>query len=169
MEIKPFSMKATPEQSRIVQKFLFANGYCWRGGDKKVSGINFPYLIFREHSSGTLLLTADDTPNSKVPLTTFEEFKNLYMTPKTLEITPDKVLSAAKKCPQAKEVLQEMFPEVFEDDKLTKVGFTNDFIEIRNYEDSEYHKKAFWLSKCWNWEIKEDNCGSLCLIPTKKS
>ena len=33
-----------------------------------------------------------------------------------LKVTSEKVLAAAKKCEQAKAVLQEMFPEVFEPD-----------------------------------------------------
>ena len=33
-----------------------------------------------------------------------------------LEITKDKVLRASKKCPQAKEVLKELFSEAFEDE-----------------------------------------------------
>lgn len=34
-----------------------------------------------------------------------------------LKITKEKVLAGAEKCPQAKQVLKEMFPEVFKDDK----------------------------------------------------
>lgn len=40
-------------------------------------------------------------------------------------------------------------------------------IEIRNRY--EYCDKAFWLNDVYfNWEIKKDSIGKLCLIPTKK-
>ena len=32
----------------------------------------------------------------------------------------------------------------------------------------EYEKKAFLLHEDYNWEIKKDNFGFICLIPTKK-
>ncbi len=36
-----------------------------------------------------------------------------------LKITKDKVLEAAAKCPQAKETLKTLFPDVFDENKLT--------------------------------------------------
>lgn len=39
-------------------------------------------------------------------------------------------------------------------------------IEIRNRY--EYCDKAFWLTNSYDWEIKKDSKGQLCLIPTKK-
>jgi len=39
-------------------------------------------------------------------------------------------------------------------------------IEIRNRY--EYCDKAFWLTNRYDWEIKKDSKGQLCLIPTKK-
>lgn len=168
MRIEPFSMKVTPEQSRIVQEFLFANGYTWASGRKNVSYLNYDLICFTRTYKSDIKTTLGYNTTDGAPSITFEEFKNLYMTPKTLEITPDKVLSAANKCPQAKEVLKEMFPELFEDDKSVKVSHTDGFIAIRNNEESEYHGKSFWLSKRWNWEIKEDSCGSFCLVPTKR-
>jgi hypothetical protein len=43
---------------------------------------------------------------------------------------------------------------------------TNAMIEVRG--SSEYMNKAFYLSPCYDWEIKNDSVGTLCLIPTKK-
>jgi hypothetical protein len=39
---------------------------------------------------------------------------------------------------------------------------------IRDREMGKYQKKSFLLSPWYNWEIKEDELGFLCLIPTKK-
>ena len=38
-------------------------------------------------------------------------------------------------------------------------------IEVRNR--GEYKDKSFWLNDIFNWEIKKDSKGKLCLIPTK--
>lgn len=42
----------------------------------------------------------------------------------------------------------------------------NDFIGIRCF--GKYADKSFYLSDNYNWEIKTDDAGELCLIPTKK-
>jgi hypothetical protein len=48
-------------------------------------------------------------------------------------------------------------------------GFCNDnFYIIRDREWGEYKKQSFLLSEKYNWEIKTDALGQLCLIPTKK-
>ena len=43
---------------------------------------------------------------------------------------------------------------------------TNKIIDIRG--SGEYENKSFWLSEIYNWEMKKDSIGKLCLIPTKK-
>jgi len=55
----------------------------------------------------------------------------------------------------------------------TTVGQVNDIwldgesiIQVRNR--GEYKDKSFWLNDIFNWEIKTDSKGMLCLIPTKK-
>jgi len=40
-------------------------------------------------------------------------------------------------------------------------------IELRNSGNPDFDKKSFYLGTNFNWEIKDD-CGSLCLVPTKK-
>ena len=45
------------------------------------------------------------------------------------------------------------------------ISYSN-IIEVRNR--GEYEDKSFWLSESYNWEIKKDSIGKLCLIPTKK-
>ena len=48
-------------------------------------------------------------------------------------------------------------------------GFCDDdFYIIRDREWGEYKKQSFLLSERYDWEIKTDGLGQLCLIPTKK-
>jgi len=45
--------------------------------------------------------------------------------------------------------------------------FMERYLEVREY--SEYKDKAIFLRRvCYDWELKEDSAGLLCLIPTKK-
>lgn len=105
----------------------------------------------------------------------------------SLTIDKSKVLEAAKDCPEAKKVLQTLFPEVFEEDKYFNLyhligryslvfsytqavaaGFRNNsFFQLR--DAGEFRNKAFYLDDInYNWELKKDSYGKLVLIPTKK-
>jgi len=46
IDIKPFTMHVTPEQSKIVQEILFANGYCWGSGSSNIQYTHEENLIF---------------------------------------------------------------------------------------------------------------------------
>ena len=54
--------------------------------------------------------------------------------------------------------------------KVDDKGILDDksFYIIRDREWGKYRKKSFLLSPRYNWEIKEDELGYSCLIPTKK-
>lgn len=81
--------------------------------------------------------------------------------------TKEQILTAAAKCPQAEEVLKELFLDVFPTDKSVIVNDKfNDFICVR--EGGEFHHKGFYLSTKYNWTIENDN-GSQVLVPWKKS
>jgi hypothetical protein len=45
---------------------------------------------------------------------------------------------------------------------------TTAMIEVRIGEYSNLKDKAFWLNTFYNWELKKDNEGVLCLVPTPK-
>ena len=45
---------------------------------------------------------------------------------------------------------------------------TTAMIEVRIIEYSNLKDKAFWLNTAYNWELKNDNEGVLCLVPTPK-
>jgi hypothetical protein len=52
---------------------------------------------------------------------------------------------------------------------LSGKGFCDDnFYIIRDREWGGYKKQSFLLSQRYDWEIKTDELGQLCLIPTKK-
>lgn len=97
-----------------------------------------------------------------------------------LQVTKEKILEAASKSTQAKEVLEVLFPEAFIEDKSVIISdnetlgdgsfnskklITNKLIAIRIYGD--YKNKSFCLNSEYNWVIKEDGFGAICLIPTK--
>lgn len=95
--------------------------------------------------------------------------------------TKEKVLEAAKNCPQAKDILKTLFPEAFEEPANSFMNIA-DWIEKIVYSATcptilldirggygELYNKSFWLSPCFHWEIKKDGEGQLCLIPTTKS
>ena len=101
-----------------------------------------------------------------------------------LEVTIEKVLRAAAKCPDAKAVLEEMFPEAFEESKyfnfleetdetsVFKNRTAKDFllnaalIEVR--DSGEYEGRGFFLDDNLDWELKKDSEGALVLIPKKR-
>jgi hypothetical protein len=52
--------------------------------------------------------------------------------------------------------------------KTDKYGFFEpNFYIIRDREQGKYKSKSFLLSERFNWEIKKDSLGQLCLIPTR--
>lgn len=107
-------------------------------------------------------------------------------------ISNDKILEAASKCPQAKQTLEILFPEVFKQHRcfnLTKLipkhygketgspifsrdsyvdaGFNEGSpIEVRGLGD--FQGKSFFLSSKYNWELVKDNYNEIVLLPTKK-
>jgi hypothetical protein len=70
----------------------------------------------------------------------------------------------------------ELFDKIFgkDDDSvdLSKIdnsllrSASNNMLDVR--DSDEYKNKAFYLSGDFNWEIKSDPIGVVCLIPTKK-
>jgi hypothetical protein len=282
MQIEPFKIRVTPEESKVVQEVLFKNGYTWCTGYKNISTftLSWLYLYFKydkydKYSENPVLFWGGDS-NSYVeydiPELTFQQFKEKYMKeypkwnielfmedckrkgiefkeefvlpekwyclPKTLteakilgkwfddnreknnilednfyeekshiiikmgvsvnygfgkaydakqitfeqfekyvlnkqeemelKITKEKVLAAAKKCSQAKDVLKEMFPEVFEEDKY--LNLTDESISSLLYAKTTGNLagKAFHLRSSYNWEIVKDFADNTCLVPTKK-
>ena len=76
-------------------------------------------------------------------------------------------------CSGWKEKIEKAFPFVKEDDKAVYFGnikvFTGDSsLIVADRLSGEFKGKALALSDNYNWEIKRDSDGTLCLIPTKK-
>ena len=63
-----------------------------------------------------------------------------------LKITKDRVLAAAEKCPQAKETLKELFPDVFDNSVKVRESWFNDKIQVRATSSCNYYGRGFWLS-----------------------
>ena len=80
MEIKPFKMRVTPEQSRIVQQTLFNNNHTWFSGDTTIENLSSPHLYFYED----ILRQTEDFQESffiehELPELTFQEFFDRYV------------------------------------------------------------------------------------------
>ena len=78
MEISNFKMVTTPEQSRIVQEFLFKNGCGWHGvANNKCINMDKPVLYLDgRHLRYSYVI--EDVLNV-FPELTFEQFKEKYM------------------------------------------------------------------------------------------
>lgn len=107
-------------------------------------------------------------------------------TNKTLTVNSDKIIQAAKQCPEAAKVLKTIFPEAFKDEgfdirKLVLEGscanlFTNEKAVAAGFDDNQFMQlrtdgphagKGFWLNNKYNWEIKAYG-DILTLVPSRK-
>jgi len=77
MEIEPFKIKVTPEQSRIVQEVLFANGIRWCGSACSVTHTDKRYLLMIDNLIGWCELDSYYSEDGISELT-FEQFQELY-------------------------------------------------------------------------------------------
>lgn len=89
-----------------------------------------------------------------------------------LKITKKRVQKAAESCSQAKEVLQELFPEAFEGEGLQEINYDNltDFVMI-GYglaPSKEYKGQCIVLNSNCEWEFTKNHVGNHVLIPRKK-
>jgi hypothetical protein len=81
-----------------------------------------------------------------------------------VETTPELILAAAEKFPQAKEALKTLFPEVFEEDELAfpyKSKYPQDNLVIKDGKDILYrlpHDNDVWMKSVIE----------LCLSQSKK-
>jgi hypothetical protein len=102
-----------------------------------------------------------------------EKWANNIVLGNEIEISEEfyEVMRAACTPPQ-----NELFDKIFgkDDDSvdLSKIdnsllrSASKNMLEVR--DSDEYKNKAFYLSDDFNWEIKSDPIGVVCLIPTKK-
>ena len=77
MEISNFKMIVTPEQSRIVQEFLFKNGCRWILDSEEENQIK--YLDSSEIQVDDNIIFTGWFNTEDIPELTFEQFKELYM------------------------------------------------------------------------------------------
>ena len=79
MKIEPFKMKVTPEQSKKVQKILFAHGCYWYGHLKVVQCETEPYLYLNSDKEISFGTTEEYFKRQKdIKELTYEEFIELY-------------------------------------------------------------------------------------------
>jgi len=93
-----------------------------------------------------------------------------------LKVTPEKVLEAAEKCPQAIETLKALFPEIFKDDILINVHCDNSPTSPGLASENDpliWYDKEFGLvvNGNFDWVIMSNkplSSGHFLLIPTRK-
>ncbi len=90
-----------------------------------------------------------------------------------LKITSERVQEAAKSCPDAKRVLEKLFPEEFEPKEPELESFAGLVIPLniwglglRRYEN--YKGRALCLGPGFAWKIEIDSAGYQVLTATKK-
>lgn len=95
-----------------------------------------------------------------------------------VETTPELILAAAEKCPQAKEALKTLFPKVFEEEKdfncHSLFSLSDGWAIGKNSTDHPcigidiVYKYGFYLAtNFWDWKLEEKS-GLMFLIPTRK-
>lgn len=101
---------------------------------------------------------------------------------KELIISRERVVEAIENCPEAKKVLETLFPGVVKASKefdFTDLGFDvlrTDLKYPKWFSDSaiqlrtggEFCYKGFFLTATLNWRIETDESNCLVLIPTRK-
>lgn len=85
-----------------------------------------------------------------------------------LKITKQRVLAAAERCSDAKNVLKELFPEVFENWELTQEDIIGNSFRGKTLVDPSGMHLLFWLHGGFNWKVEKSNTGNCKLIPTRK-
>ena len=103
-----------------------------------------------------------------------KEFENKQKE-EIMQPTKEQIIEASKTSKEAKECLEKLFPDYFPKDLSVTIEFncnTNAPLYVEKNSNgsivevllwSSGNRKSFQLSKCYNWEIKNN-----CLIPTKK-
>ena len=89
---------------------------------------------------------------------------------RTLEVKESRVIEAMQSCSEAAAVLKVLFPKI-SDSKMRiegNIAIDDDGIVVERRTGGNYANKALYLSRYYNWELKEDNAGHPVLVPTKK-
>lgn len=95
-----------------------------------------------------------------------------------VETTPELILAAAEKCPQAKETLKTLFPKVFEDERSlgnvkwdgskNQPGLRSDDYGLLVWYATSVAKDSLCLSDNYKWEVTLGKLGGQYLTPTRK-
>lgn len=101
-----------------------------------------------------------------------EQSNKLKQKPMT-QPTEQQIKAAAEKCPEAKVVLKELYPDVFKEGiKITEndLGFfiNKQPIAIMVRSNGKFEDKSLYLDSRFNWFVEKDDEGVQCLIPTRK-
>lgn len=90
-----------------------------------------------------------------------------------VKTTSDRVLSAAEKCPTAKDVLKELFPEVFQDNYYKVLVPTSSSCYLTpdgvlQRRSGGKYAGAIFLSTGYTWSVEKDDHNSMVLVGRPK-
>ena len=86
-----------------------------------------------------------------------------------MKTTKEQVLKAAETSPEAKQALQELFPDAFEPEWESFEGFKVSYDPYMSVSGSgSLARKGLYLSRNWDWLLTIDNCGDQILQARKK-
>lgn len=136
----------------------------------------FPFLLNRKNAKKIIEIACDEWKKILI-----DKWSAPLLLDDSVKISEDFYKKMRKACnSEQHELLDQIFgkeleeidlsrPSTFDNLELFKPNGNSKYslLAIRSF--SEYKNKAFYLNSNFNWEIKEDNSGSLCLIPTKKT
>lgn len=111
MQIKPFKIKVTPDQSRIVQKTLFDNYYYWSGYNHSyIQHTNKKYLSFdKGYDLPKALYYISNKKTFKLDQAkeiTFEEFLKTYATKEYRKLKLQQLQQLNKKTTKTEELIK---------------------------------------------------------------
>ena len=181
---KEFKIKVNPEQSEAVQKAVFKMGKEWGIHRKSVCHLDEQFLIIYRHS---IFHCSNDKIHFKIHKNPEIQFSNYFI--KTNQMNKEQIIQEAK---QTIDKLQSLIKQVeieeeskyFDLSKLETIGgnntciFTEESAEKAGFAGNgfmqrkgggKYHRKGFFLSDRYNWELIEEPDGSKILLPTKKT
>ena len=88
-----------------------------------------------------------------------------------LKVSREGVLAAAKSCPQAKAVLEKLFPAVFVDEVefwVPPEKFVSGTVQVDKRVEGKFRGKGLYLCRSYKWTIETDEFNVNVLVGRKR-
>lgn len=172
---KTFKIKVNnPSKGKAVQKAVFAMGKYWVSNRREVDHINELYLYLYLSDGLSYGSTESFFKENELPKIKFKDyFKKERQRGITIIIAKDEIPDATNVVFQNTASPNEKAKDESKYFNLSGVTQQTKLKDLPFYIDErwigEYKDISFCLDKELNWEIKTDEHGVQCLIPTKKN